>query len=88
MVHHAARGVDTRTLRLTEDSSHIAWLEDGSTVPLAHVQNIVRGANAHAPPGCGERCFVLEGPGLGLCFETVDRDTRELIADGFELLVC
>ena len=56
------------------------------SVPLKSLTRICRGGNRLAPVEINDRCIVLETAELSLVFETVDKETRELIADGFELM--
>mmetsp|Transcript_12747 Transcript_12747/g.42560 ORF Transcript_12747/g.42560 Transcript_12747/m.42560 type:complete len:210 (-) Transcript_12747:33-662(-) len=81
----------TQTLRLTSDHKTIAWgpteAGDEHTVPLYQIVAVSRGGLDLVPPDVDDRCLVLDCDDNAHVFETVDRETRELIADGFELLL-
>jgi len=60
---------------------------DEHTVPLYQIVAVSRGGLDLVPPDVDDRCLVLDCDDNAHVFETVDRETRELIADGFELLL-
>ena len=86
LIEHSAQGSSTtETLRLTTDGTALVW--NGRSLPLVRVAAVSR-ADALLPKHCcAERCLALVTAAEVLVFETVDLETRDLIADGFDLLL-
>ena len=90
LIEHGPGGAfATRTLRLTADERHIVWddTDATSTLALADVKRVSCDGKGRVPEDVADRCLVLEAAARVLVFETVDTETRELIADGFDLML-
>lgn len=90
LIEHVAGDASTKTLRLTRDTV-VVWSDDlssaSASAPLADLSRVLRGGGGRVTEDIDDRCLVLEAGATCLVLETVDTETRELIADGFELLL-
>lgn len=83
LIKHDQGAMETHTLKIQDET--ICWTD--GRVPLSEIEAIERGAGGVAPPVVEHKCLVLVTTQSSAVFETVDGNTRELIADGFDLLL-
>lgn len=84
--HDAEAPSETLVLRLCGRS--ISWTDQSPPVRLSDVRLVERGGYHEVSPTLDDRCFVIILDEFShVVFQTVDNETRELIVDGFDLLL-